>query len=386
VKDEFLATISHELRTPLNAILGWAQLLSRANGDWSIVEEAAGVIDRNARVQAELIEDLLDMSRIISGKMRLNFQPVNAANVVTAAIASVQPAAVTRKIRLQSRVDGPVPSINGDPGRLQQIMWNLLSNAVKFTPQGGQVLVTLEPVDSQVEIRVTDNGPGLDPAFIPYLFERFRQADGSTTRKFGGLGLGLAIVKHLVELHGGTIYAENVSRETGSTGAIFIVRLPVTSHTAGHDAVTPGKTPSAVCEAVDLTGLKVLVVDDDPDARRLLKRLLVECHAEVTTAASGREALQLLAAVHPDILVSDIGMPEMDGYELITRIRAAGGGTLPAAAVTAFARSEDKRRALDAGYQSHIAKPIEPALLLATVAGLAGRPSNGHAMQNNGKR
>jgi len=230
-----------------------------------------------------------------------------------------------------------------------------------------------------VEIRVTDTGPGLDPAFIPYLFERFRQADGSTTRKFGGLGLGLAIVKHLVELHGGSIHAENVSPETGATGAIFVVRLPLAAptHNAGPLPSRGQAVSQRHCESVDLSGLKVLVVDDDADARRLLKRLLAECHAEVTTAASGREALQLLNAVQPDILVSDIGMPEMDGYEFITRVRASAGRNLPAAAVTAFARSEDKRRALAAGYQTHIAKPIEPAQLLATVAKMVGRSQTG---------
>jgi signal transduction histidine kinase/CheY-like chemotaxis protein len=378
VKDEFLATVSHELRTPLNAILGWTQLLGRSHHDAAAVAEAVAVIDRNARLQAELIEDLLDMSRIISGKLRLNMQPVDLEAVITAAIASVQPAASAKQIRIQKEFPGPSPGppTTGDPARLQQVIWNLLTNAVKFTPQGATVTVTLRRSEGLAEIRVADTGSGLDPAFIPHMFERFRQADSSTTRKHGGLGLGLAIVKHLVERHSGSVEAENVPGPGGRpAGAAFTIRLPVTASL--EETPRPGGEQAAWCESVDLTGLKVMVVDDDADARRLLKRLLGECKAVVTTASSGREALQLLPSVHPDVLVSDIGMPEMDGYEFIARVRRVAGEQLPAAAVTAFGRSEDKRRALAAGYQTHIAKPIEPSQLLAVVARLGGRRPTG---------
>jgi len=376
VKDEFLATVSHELRTPLNAILGWTQLLAHSRGDWATVDEAAGIIDRNARLQAELIEDLLDVSRVISGKLRLNMQPVDISTIVSAAVASVQPAADARRIRIQKRFEADIPALHGDPGRLQQVVWNLLSNALKFTPVGGEVLVSVNRSDGHIEIRVTDSGPGLEPQFIPHVFEQFRQADASITRKHGGLGLGLAIVKHLVERHGGTVEAENVSRPDGTvSGAIFLVRLPVDPPQKGGDALSDPSLSRQLPGAIDLAGLRILVVDDDPDARRLLKRLLAECKADVITASSGREALQLLATSNPNVLVSDIGMPEMDGYEFISQVRKAPvpGSRIPAAAVTAFTRDEDRRRALAAGYQTHIPKPIEPSRLLAVVADLAGR-------------
>jgi signal transduction histidine kinase/ActR/RegA family two-component response regulator len=385
MKDEFLATLSHELRTPLNAILGWATMLRRTLDDPEEIASGMEIIERNARVQAQLIEDLLDMSRIISGKIRLDVRSVDAAAVIDAAIESVRPAADAREIRIQRVVD-PCGSVLGDAGRLQQVLWNLLSNAVKFTPRGGKILCSCQRTSSSVEIEVTDSGQGIKPEFLPHVFERFRQADASTTRRYGGLGLGLAIVKNLVELHGGTIQAKSPGEGKGAT---FVVRLPTSAvRSATRAAVddddnsTTGRDPSHTphpplldCDLTDLTGIKVLVVDDDHDARNLVQRLLTDCKASVTTAASAAQALRLLSEIAPDVLVSDIGMPEMDGYAFIAQVRAThfSAERLPAAALTAFARSEDRRRALLAGYQSHIAKPVEPAELIAVVASLAGR-------------
>ena len=371
-KDEFLATVSHELRTPLNAILGWTQILTRGNDDIETVREAAEVIDRNAHLQAQLIEDLLDMSRIISGKIRLDVQLVDPGVIVAAAIESVRPGADAKEIEVRTQVRDGVGPIRGDPGRLQQVLWNLLSNAVKFTPQGGSVTVALQTTGSHVEMRVSDSGQGMTADFIPYVFERFRQADASTTRKHGGLGLGLAIVKQLVELHGGTVTAESPGPGLGAT---FSVRLPFAGVRHGPDGArhtAPLLQSSEPREFADLTGLKVLVVDDDADARRLLKRLLTQCHAEVTTAASGGEALALLETITPHVLISDIGMPAMDGYEFIAKVRSQQTEVhkIPAAAVTAFARNEDKKHALHAGYQIHMTKPVEPAELIAMVANL----------------
>jgi signal transduction histidine kinase/ActR/RegA family two-component response regulator len=373
VKDEFLATLSHELRTPLNAILGWAQVLRRRmKGDGSEIGSGLEVIERNARLQAQLIEDLLDMSRITSGKIRLDLRPVDPAMVVDAAIESIRPAAASRGVRIESIID-PTGPVLGDSGRLQQVLWNLLSNAVKFTPRGGQVTVSIHRSGSQVELSVADTGLGIRPEFLPHVFERFRQADGSTTRKHGGLGLGLAIVKHLVELHEGSIHATSPGEGQGAT---FAVSLPLTSPRDSLSSADFRRASAGIdgCETTNLSGVKVLVVDDDNDARNFVRRLLIECKAEVRTAASGAEALEMIRQVRPDVLVSDIGMPGMDGYEFIRAVRAGLDATaLPAAALTAFARSEDRRRALLAGYQSHMAKPIEPAELLAVIASLAGR-------------
>ncbi|MDB5318645.1 MAG: sensor hybrid histidine kinase [Phycisphaerales bacterium] len=385
MKDEFLATLSHELRTPLNAILGWATMLRRSPDDAAEVASGIEVIERNARLQAQLIEDLLDMSRIISGKIRLDVRSVDPTVVIDAAVESIRPAADAKEIRVQHVID-PCGAVLGDPGRLQQVLWNLLSNAVKFTPRGGRIMITCRRSQSSVEISVTDSGQGIKPEFLPHVFERFRQADASTTRRYGGLGLGLAIVKNLVELHGGTVEARSNGEGSGAT---FIVSLPIsalrtTAPDDNHDqAPSNGERAAArafsastlECDRADLTGIKVLVVDDDADARNLVKRLLGDCNAQVTAAASADEAFRCLKNELPDILLSDIGMPAMDGYEFIRQVREslASGDRLPAAALTAFARSEDRRRALLAGYQTHVVKPVEPSELVAVVASLARR-------------
>jgi len=380
MKDEFLATLSHELRTPLSAILGWAQVLRRGTRDEADLHRGLQVIERNARAQAQLIEDLLDMSRITSGKVLLEMQHLKPANVVDAALEALRPAADARQIRLEREIDADTGFVAGDPSRLQQVFWNLLSNAVKFTPRNGTVRVSVRRRDDQVEIAVSDNGIGIRGEFLAHVFERFRQADASTTRKHGGLGLGLAIVKQLVEQHGGTV---RVSSAGEGQGASFTVLLPLAQHQDGvlrrqqqNRIAASTSASSALGELTpqDLSGLKVLVVDDEADARDLVKRILGDCGAEVVVAASAAEALQMLLAEHPDVLVSDIGMPDIDGFELLALIRALGparGGDLPALALTAFARSEDRQRALASGFAAHVAKPVEPSLLLAAVAALA---------------
>jgi signal transduction histidine kinase/ActR/RegA family two-component response regulator len=389
-KDEFLATLSHELRTPLNAILGWSQILQGGNATGEDLEQGLETIGRNARAQAQIIEDLLDMSRIISGKVRLNVQRVELANVVEAALDTVRPAAEAKGVRLQPVLDRAAGVVSGDPNRLQQVFWNLLSNAIKFTPRGGRVQVVLEQVDSHVEVSVNDSGEGIRPEFLPHVFDRFRQADASTTRRHGGLGLGLSIVRHLLELHGGSIEARS---DGVGRGATFVVSLPVTvlqgPATAGAARHYPSPAPVDTCahaavgagwDVVSLEGVRVLVVDDEADARALVKRLLEDCQASVATASSAAEALAAIAAAPPDVLISDIGMPGEDGYALIQRIRALPkdrGGDLPAVALTAYARSEDRTRAILSGYQTHVSKPVEPAELVATVASLAGRTAAG---------
>ena len=381
MKDEFLATLSHELRTPLNAILGWSHLLRRDGhneSDRDTLQEGLTVIERNARMQTQLIEDLLDMSRIISGKVRLDVQTVNPCAVIEAAIETVTPAAAAKGIRLQKVLDGSAGPISGDPNRLQQVVWNLLSNAIKFTPKGGRVQATLERVNSHIEITVTDTGNGIAPDFLPHVFERFRQADGSTTRRYGGLGLGLAIVKHLVELHGGNVRVKSPGEGQGSTFTVDLPLVVVHREHTEEKRVHPRTPQFSPLEenCTSLQGLKVLVVDDEPDARSLIKRLLEECKAVVFTAGSAAEALPIIERDQPDVLLSDIGMPETDGYEFLRQVRALGserGGKLPAIALTAFARSEDRTRALLAGYLVHVAKPVEPHELIATVASVGGR-------------
>ncbi|MES3020320.1 MAG: ATP-binding protein [Pseudomonadota bacterium] len=371
LKDEFLATLSHELRTPLGAILGWAQILRRGRRGPADIDKGLGIIERNARVQAQLIEDLLDMSRISSGKVRLEAQPVDPCGPIEAALETVRPAAEARGITLAAELDPGAGLVSGDPDRLQQIVWNLLSNAIKFTPRAGRVLVRLARVDDQLEIGVADTGSGIDPAFLGHVFERFRQADGSTTRSYGGLGLGLSIVKSLAELHGGTVRAESPGAGCGAT---FTVCLPLAA--AG---VTAPPAPAPTLARPDLSGLTVLAVDDEPDTLALLVRLLEDCGARVLCAASAPEALALHAHGRPDLLISDIGMPMVDGYELIRRVRelgAAAGGALPAIALTAFARAEDRRKALKDGYQAFLTKPVEHGELVALVAQLA-RPGAG---------
>jgi hypothetical protein len=380
MKDEFLATLGHELRTPLNAILGWAQVLRRTNALTGDLAEGVAVIERNARAQAQIIADLLDMSGIISGKVRLQMQRVDLASVVEASVKAVRPAAHAKDVRLDIRLGGVTGEVNGDPNRLQQVFWNLLTNAVKFTPKDGAVTVALERVDSQLEVTVTDTGEGIDPAFLPHVFERFRQADASTTRRHGGLGLGLSIVRQLVELHGGSIAAMSAGTGQGST---FRVVLPLASASAQTLAAEePGQRRTAaipdqtsIPATIDLEGIKVLVVDDEADARSLIERLLQDRDATVTTAASAREALESLAHDLPDVLISDIGMPKEDGYSLMRKIRKMNGGRnkIPAIALTAYARPEDRVKAIAAGYQLHLAKPVEANTLIAMVATLGNR-------------
>jgi signal transduction histidine kinase/ActR/RegA family two-component response regulator len=377
LKDEFLATVSHELRTPLMAVLGWAHLLRSNNLDEAGQRRALETIERNARAQQQLIEDLLDVSRIITGKLRLDVRPVAPGIFIAAAVESVRPAADAKEIQLEI-ISDPISSISGDAGRLQQVVWNLLSNAIKFTPRGGQVRLELRRTGSQVEISVTDSGQGIRADFLPYVFERFRQADMKTTRAHGGLGLGLAIVRQLVELHGGTV---GVMSEGEGKGATFVVKLPVLpvqpNALAGSLSNSPYIEARASVDCADrLAGLKVLVVDDEADACELISSLLTRCGAEVTPARSASEAFRLLKQVHPDVMVSDIGMPFEDGYELMRKVRALSeenGGKVPAVALTAYARPEDRMRALRAGYQMHVSKPIELTELVTIVASL-GNP------------
>jgi PAS domain S-box-containing protein len=375
LKDEFLATLSHELRTPLSAIVGWSQVLATGKASPADIEQGLDAIQRNARAQTQLIEDLLDMSRIISGKLTLNVQWTDLASVVNAAVDSVRPAADAKGIRLRKILDPHAGPVSGDPTRLQQVVWNLLSNALKFTPKGGAVDVLLQRVDSHLEITVRDTGIGISPEFLPVVFERFRQADASTTRLHGGLGLGLSIVRNLVELHGGTIRAESAGLNQGATFVVILPLAPIRTGESGEHPTSSRATALDVSQ-VDLSGVKVLVVDDEPDARALIGRVLTNCKAEVAVAASATEGLNQLASFRPHVLVSDIGMPGVDGYQFMREVRKRPpdqGGIMPAVALTAFARSEDRTKAMIAGYTVHVAKPIEPQELLATVANLAGR-------------
>ncbi len=376
-KDLFLATLSHELRTPLNAIVGWMSILRSPQRTPEDLEEGLDVIERNTRIQMQLIEEVLDISRIVSGKLTLNIQPCDFENTIRAALDSVRPAAAARDIALDVVIDPLAKAGACDPARLQQIVWNLLSNAVKFTPKGGRVSVTLSRHESRTRIVVQDTGIGLSAEFLPYVFQRFRQADSSTRRRFGGLGLGLSIVKQLVELHGGTVQAQSAGENQGST---FIVELPIAAVNmapAGEPTAVASsqRVAAPVAPAVRLDGLHVLIVDDEPDARNLLSRVFVEAGARVTLAGSADEAIAAIQRRQPHVMVSDIAMPEKDGYDLIRHLRGNGLGAkaLPAVALTAFAQKEDARAAILAGYQVHIAKPVDPRDLLAAVASLADR-------------
>jgi signal transduction histidine kinase/CheY-like chemotaxis protein len=384
-KDEFLGTLSHELRTPLNAIFGWTRILSTGECNEETYSRAVETIERNAKLQARLIDDMLDVSRIISGKLRLDAQPVDLTAVINAAVDTSRPAADAKDIRVQVVLDFGAGVVLGDPVRLQQVIWNLLSNAIKFTPKKGRVQIQLERINSHVEITVSDTGPGIDQEFLPYVFERFRQADSSITRKHGGLGLGLAIVRHLVELHGGTVEASN--RGDGK-GAVFLVKLPLMVIRAPAGAQSPelqrihptvsGRVPFD-CPP-ELHGIRVLAVDDEADARHLLAMVLERCGAEVKTCATAAEALAALDDYQPDLLISDIGMPEEDGYDLIRQVRAREAGRsekIPAVALTAYARVEDRLRALTQGYNMHVPKPVEPAELAVVVASLTGQRKKG---------
>jgi CheY-like chemotaxis protein/two-component sensor histidine kinase len=336
------------------------------------------VVERNARMQAQLIEDLLDMSRITSGKMRLDIQPVQPVSFIEAAIETVRPAAEAKGIRLDARLDPTAGPIVGDPNRLQQVVWNLLSNAIKFTPRSGRVQVLLERVGFHIEITVADTGIGMKPEFLPHVFDRFRQADSSPTRTARGLGLGLSIVKHLVELHGGAVGVTSPGEGSGTT---FTVRIPLTAVDLDPnrgERLHPKGTRGVASDfkRTDLSGITVLLVDDQADARDLIERVLAECDATVLTAGAADEGLTVLEREQPHVLISDIGMPDVDGYEFLRRVRALGhsrGGNTPAIALTAFARFEDRTRALRAGFLVHLSKPVEPSELVATVASIVGR-------------
>jgi PAS domain S-box-containing protein len=378
LKDEFLATVSHELRTPLTAILGWAHLLRTGQPVGGTMAKPLETIERNARAQAQLIDDLLDVSRIITGKLRIDVRPVDPNSFIEAAVEAVRPAAEAKGVRVQRIMDTGVVTVSGDPVRLQQVVWNLLSNAIKFTPKGGRVQVRLERVNSHIEIAVSDTGPGIDPNFLPYVFDRFRQADGRTTRQHGGLGLGLSIVRHLVELHGGTVRAESLVEGQGATFTVLLPVVPVYQTVGAGERVHPAaRDMLPLYECPDrLDGVRILAVDDESDTRELLKAGLGQCGADVTVVGSASEALEAIGAGLPDLLISDIGMPGEDGYELIRRVRelpADGGGKVPAIALTAYARVEDRMQALRAGYQMHVPKPVELAELVAVASSLVRR-------------
>lgn len=377
MKDEFLATLSHEFRTPLNAILGWTQLLKSRKLNETTIVRALETVERNTRSLAQLIEDVLDVSRIIKGTLHLKIHRVKLVPLVEATIDTVSPAAQAKEIRIKCRFEPELGVVIGDTNRLQQIVWNLLSNAVKFTPKGGRIDVQLDRIESYVQIRVSDTGAGIAAEFLPYVFERFCQADSSNTRSHGGLGLGLAIVRHLVELHGGTVSAESLGIGQGAT---FIVNLPMK---ALYVEANTAELLSSFVDAQEsndylpsLDGLRVLIVDDEADARHLLTTILGQYGAQVMAAGSVCEALLALQQFHPHILVSDIGMPQEDGYTLIRKVRTLPtdqGGKIPAVALTAYAKAEDRAQALLAGFQLHVSKPVNPTELAAVVANLTGR-------------
>ena len=373
MKDEFLATLSHELRTPLNAILGWAQVLRRGKKrSETDIAQGLDAIERNARVQTQLIEDLLDMSRIISGKLRLQIQQVTMSEVITTALAAVGPSAEAKKIVIDATHITSNNFVLGDPARLQQVISNLLTNAIKFTPAAGKVDISVEETDSYVEVAVHDTGIGITDVFLPYVFERFRQADASSSRRFSGLGLGLSLVKQITEMHGGKVMVESPGEHLGST---FTVRLPV-SVAPITESRKEKSDPSYSSLFTNLMGVKILVIDDEPDARALIRRILEDCHADVFTAENTTVALEIIKSKSPDVIVSDIGMPDEDGHSFMRKLRGNTFGNpilTPAVALTAFATHEDKRRALESGFDYHISKPVEANELMAIVVKLIGR-------------
>jgi signal transduction histidine kinase/CheY-like chemotaxis protein len=388
-KDEFLATVSHELRTPLNAMYGWMQVLQRLDYERDSVIRGMEAIDRNIKAQLRLIDDILDVSRIVTGKFSLDVRPVNLVSVIEGALDAVRPAADAKTIELLVNLDAAAGQVSGDAQRLQQVVWNLLANAIKFTPKSGHVAIELKRADSQIEIAVSDTGQGISAEFLPFVFDRFRQADSSSARQHGGLGLGLAIVRHLVELHGGT--AQALSDGEGQ-GATFVIRLPLLAlrkpapRPMGNWASGAGSSASPDqansdgdrdgSRIVQLSGIRVLVVDDETDARDTLKLILNECGAEVQTAASAKAALETIKAWRPDVLVSDIGLPQEDGYALIEQVRALepqSGWNTPAVALTGYARSMDRDQLLAAGYQRYFSKPVEIRELASAIVSLAGR-------------
>jgi PAS domain S-box-containing protein len=375
LKDEFLATLSHELRTPLNAVIGWSRMLNSGRLDRENSLHAQEVIERNAWAQKQIIEDILDVSRVITGKLQLHLSPVDLQAVVDAALDAVRPALEAKEIRIETKLDANLRAISGDSDRLQQVVWNVLSNAAKFTPTGGQVEISVGQTGTHALIQVKDSGPGIDPAFLPYVFERFRQADGSTTRTHGGLGLGLAIVRHLVELHGGTISVEN---RADGPGAIFTISLPLPTGFLQKEILERANAAFGArqTEQPNLEGLSILIVEDEPDALDVITVELVQYGANVTGVTNAEEALKALEKRRFDLLVSDIGLPKMDGYELIRRVRKQEEGRekrIPAVALTAYARVQDRMQAILAGFSTHIAKPIEANELVTVVASLAGR-------------
>jgi signal transduction histidine kinase/ActR/RegA family two-component response regulator len=370
-KDEFLTTISHELRTPLSGILGWTQVLQRAD-DGAIRRQAVDAIERGAHAQAKLIDDLLDVSSVISGKVRLDVATVDVGPLVEAAIGTLAPAAEAKSITVQRVIDPHAGPVKGDSARLQQVIWNLLANAIKFTHKGGKVQLVVERAHSSVVITVSDNGIGIAPAFLPHVFDRFRQEDGSAARRYGGLGLGLSIVKHIVDMHGGSVAVE--SRGEGK-GASFTVTLPIA---IASTESTPERPLRAVSTAAQLRGVKVLLVDDDVDALESVRQLLNEFHAEVIVADSAEKALVLVESVRPTVVVADIGMPDIDGYSMMQQLRAREATVrrrTPAIALTAFSRAEDRIRALEAGYSIHLSKPVDLRELVAAIASLVTAPS-----------
>jgi signal transduction histidine kinase/ActR/RegA family two-component response regulator len=377
-KDQFLAMVSHELRTPLSPILAWSRMLVAGTVPEATRRQALAAIERNATTQAQLIEDLLDVSRIVSGKLRLDVRPTVLGPVIESAVDALRPSAEAKRIRLGTVIDSGAGTVLGDPERLQQVVWNLVANAIKFTPKDGRVQVVLARVDSHLEITVNDTGAGIEAELLPHVFERFWQAESGVARRYGGLGLGLAIVRHLVESHGGEVSAQSDGEDKGS---VFTVKLPLMAtaapvdgrghHLAGVDGGT------SIPSAIRLDGVRALVVDDEPDSNEMVMAVLGSAGAEVRVAASARQALAILDRWRADVIVSDIGMPEEDGYALIAQVRARvaeRGGATPAIALTAYARVEDRIKMLTAGFQMYLSKPVDPAELVATVAGVARRP------------
>jgi len=385
-KDEFLAVVSHELRAPLNAILGWAQVMQNRQFDEESSKSALEAIERSAKSQAKLIEDILDVSRISTGQLRLDVRPIEPAAIIRTVLDTVKPAADAKSIRIETALDPRAGVVSGDPNRLQQVVWNLLINAIKFTPRLGRIEVGLERNDCQIEITVKDSGQGISAEFLPYVFDRFRQADSTTTRRHGGLGLGLAIVRHLVELHGGTVRADSEGEDRGATFAVTLPLLAVRRQEdpAARDSRAPVAEPvlengrNTPADGRPLDGLRVLVVDDEPDARDILSTMFEQFGAQVRAVSNTREALEVLSEWQPDVLVSDVGMPEEDGYSLISKVRALAperGGRIPAVALTGYSSPQDRLRLLAAGYQIHMTKPVELNALAMVVANCAGRPA-----------
>jgi PAS domain S-box-containing protein len=371
LKDEFVVTLSHELRTPLHAIIGWVDILLRTPPDKERLQKALEVIQRNAKLQAQMVSDLLEMSSILSGRLRLEVQRLDLAGIIEQVVMTVLPAAEAKQIRI-TKILGSAGAIQGDPARLQQMIWNLLTNAIKFTPKGGKVQVTLAREHSEIVVTVSDTGKGISAQFLPHVFDRFRQEDTGLQRQSGGLGLGLAIVKQLTELHGGRVYAYSEGDNQGST---FTLRFPVPSAHAPNPALQAASTATAAPRTLD--GIRVLVLEDDTDARELVEQLLRDAGAVVSSASNGAQGLSLLAAAQPDVVLSDVGMPGMDGYEFVRRMRKQdqelNRNAAPAIALTALARTEDRQSALLAGFQAHIAKPVNPTELIVVVASLVGR-------------